>query len=210
MTANFTPRSGSAASAIPPISRAATRAAVGFTTSLAVGGGTICNSGSATTPATKTAQSTQRNGRKTSSRRKTGLAPTVTGGCPKGRFESQLRSMHALMFEAEPMTHPHVMDAYHKAAGLLKRHRIPFRVIGGLAVNLHGAGRPTKDVDLVISRRNWHRARDLLQRLATDFQGIRLGLPDEPEKGLGLVGPHGVCRELWPAGGEHAQNGALT
>src|SRR5437879_4638183 len=117
--------------------------------------------------------------------------------------------MHALMFEAEPMTHPHVMDAYRQAAGLLKRHRIPFRVIGGLAVNLHGAGRPTKDVDLVVSGRNWHRARALLQRLATDFQGIRLGLPDEPENGLALVGPHGVCLELWPAGVTHAQIAAL-
>ncbi len=59
-------------------------------TSLALGAETTCSSGSATTPATKTAPSTQRNGRKTPCRRKNSLALTVTGDCPKDHFESQL------------------------------------------------------------------------------------------------------------------------
>src|SRR2546428_6049336 len=112
MTANFTPGFGSAASAIPPISRAATLAAAGFTTSLAVGARTTCNSGCAITRVTKTAPSTQRNGRKTPSRRKNGLAPTVTGGCPKGRFESQLTSLHEQNKNARPHQshHPQQID----------------------------------------------------------------------------------------------------
>lgn len=107
------------------------------------------------------------------------------------------------------MTHPHVIEAFERAATLLRLHKIPFRAIGGLALNLHGAGRPTKDVDLVVSRRNWRRARALLQAIATDIQGIRLGLPGEPENGLAVVGPHGVCIEVWPEGVTHSQIAAL-
>jgi hypothetical protein len=108
-----------------------------------------------------------------------------------------------LLFEAEPMLHPHVEDAYEKAASVLKACRIPFRVIGGLAVNRYGAGRPTKDVDLVVSRKNWARARKALQSIATDTQGVRLGVPNEPEEGLALIGPNGVSIELWPEGLTH-------
>src|SRR5258706_3968107 len=109
------------------------------------------------------------------------------------------------MFDAEPMLHPHVMAAYKRTVALLRKEKIRFRVIGGLAVNLEGAGRPTKDVDLVVSRRNWHRAREFLQSLATDSHGIRMGLPGEPQEGLALIGPHGVCIELWPEGITHEQ-----
>src|SRR5207248_2862275 len=102
------------------------------------------------------------------------------------------------LFEAEPMLHPHVEDAFQKAALVLNAARIPFRVIGGLAVNQYGAGRPTKDVDLVVSRKNWGRARKALQAIATDPQGIRFGLANEPKEGLALIGPHGVSIEVWP------------
>src|SRR4051812_21039615 len=88
------------------------------------------------------------------------------------------------LFAAEPMLHPHVQDAFQKATLILKTARIPFRVIGGLAVNQYGVGRPTKDVDFVVSRKNWHRARKVLQTIATDSQGIRFGLEEEPEEGL--------------------------
>lgn len=110
-----------------------------------------------------------------------------------------------LLFEAEPMLHPHVEDAFQKAASILKARRIPFRVIGGLAVNRCGVGRPTKDVDLLVSRRDWARARKALQAIATDSQGVRLGLAGEPEEGLALIGPHGVSIELWPEGLTHGE-----
>src|SRR5204862_675717 len=109
------------------------------------------------------------------------------------------------LFEAEPMIHPNVLDAYAQAVKVLNDHNIPFRATGGVALNLFNAGRPTKDVDLIVSRRQWHQARQALQSIATDVQGIIFGLPDEPENGLALVGPHGVPIGLWPAGTTHKQ-----
>jgi hypothetical protein len=113
------------------------------------------------------------------------------------------------LFEAEPMLHPNVENAFQKAATILKAARIPFRVIGGLAVNQYGAGRPTKDVDLVVSRKNWSRARKVRQTSATDIQGIRFGLTGEPEEGLAFIGPHGVSIELWPEGVTHGEIAAI-
>jgi hypothetical protein len=112
---------------------------------------------------------------------------------------------HEALFEAEPMVHPHVRDAYEQAVRLLKRNSIPFRVTGGMALNLYNAGRPTKDVDLIVPRKDWHKARESLQSIATDVQGHRFGLPDEPDNGLALVGPHGISIELWPEGTSHEQ-----
>jgi hypothetical protein len=109
----------------------------------------------------------------------------------------------SLLFDASPMTHPHVADAYHQAASKLANAGIKFRPMGGTAMWLVGAGRPTKDVDLIVARRNWHKARAVLQELATDPLGIHFGLRGEPEQGLALVGPHGVAIEVWPAGITH-------
>ena len=109
------------------------------------------------------------------------------------------------LFEAEPMIHPNVLDAYEQAVKVLNDHDIPFRATGGIALNLFHAGRATKDVDLIVSRQQWHQARQALQSIATDVQGIIFGLPDEPENGLALVGPHGVPIELWPEGTTHKQ-----
>ena len=106
----------------------------------------------------------------------------------------------SLLFDASPMTHPHVADAYHQAASKLANAGIKFRPMGGTAMWLAGAGRPTKDVDLIVARRNWHKARAVLQELATDPLGIRFGLGGEPEQGLALVGPHGVAIEVRPSG----------
>src|SRR5436309_16067662 len=86
------------------------------------------------------------------------------------------------LFEAEPVIHPNVLDAYEQAVKVLKDHDIPFRATGGIALNLFKAGRPTKVVDLIVSRPHWHPARQALQPMATDVQGIILGLPDEPEE----------------------------
>jgi hypothetical protein len=110
-----------------------------------------------------------------------------------------------LLFEAEPMMHPHVQDAYEQAAHTLKKARIPFRETGGIALNLHGAGRPTKDVDLIVRRSDWLRAIRALGRIASDRQGIRFGLPGEPEAGLAVIGPHGIPIELWPEGTTHEE-----
>jgi hypothetical protein len=76
---------------------------------------------------------------------------------------------------------------------------------GGIALNLYGAGRPTKDVDLIVRRSDWRRAIQALGPIATDRQGIRFGLPNEPETGLAVVGPHGVPIEIWPEGTTHEE-----
>jgi hypothetical protein len=109
------------------------------------------------------------------------------------------------LFEAQPLVHPHVLDAYERAVRALKRAGIPYRETGGIALNLHGAGRPTKDVDLIVRRSDWRRAIRALGQIATDRQGIRFGLPDEPETGLAVVGPHGVPIEIWPEGTTHEE-----
>ena len=103
------------------------------------------------------------------------------------------------------MVHPNVLEAYEKAIRVLRRARIPYRETGGIALNSYGAGRPTKDVDLIVRRADWSRAVRALGRIATDQPGIHFGLPDEPNGGLGVVGPHGVPIEIWPEGTTHDQ-----
>lgn len=103
------------------------------------------------------------------------------------------------------MVHPKVYDAYLRAVRALRKGRVRFRETGGIALNLHGAGRPTKDIDFVVRRSDWSRAIRILGRIATDRQGIRFGLPGEPEAGLAVVGPHGVPIEIWPDGTTHEQ-----
>lgn len=103
------------------------------------------------------------------------------------------------------MVHPNVLDAYEQAVRTLRKARIPFRETGGIALNLRGAGRPTKDVDLIVRRSDWLRAIQALGKIATDRQGIRFGLADEPESGLAVIGPHGVPIELWPEGTTHEE-----
>ena len=102
------------------------------------------------------------------------------------------------------MVHPHVLEAYEQAIRVLRKARIPYRETGGIALNFYGAGRPTKDVDLIVRRTDWLRAIRALGRIATDQPGIRFGLPSEPEPGLAVVGPH-VPIELWPEGTTHEQ-----
>src|SRR5438445_7136189 len=77
------------------------------------------------------------------------------------------RQILAILFEAEPMVHPRVIGAYKRATGLLKKHRIRFRLVGELAANLTGAGRPTDEVELVVARRNLSRALTVVQRRTT-------------------------------------------
>src|SRR5690349_2176322 len=111
----------------------------------------------------------------------------------------------ALLFEAEPMLHPNILDAYEQAARTLRKASIRFRETGGIALNLHGAGRPTKDIDLIVRRSDWLKAIQALQQVATDSQGIYFGLPDEPRSGLAVIGPHGIPLEIWPEGTTHEQ-----
>lgn len=111
----------------------------------------------------------------------------------------------ALLFEAEPMVHPNVLEAYEQAIRVLRKAGIPYRETGGIALNLRGAGRPTKGVDLIVRRSDWLRAIQALGQIATDKPGIRFGLPGEPEPGLAVVGPHGIPIGLWPEGTTHEQ-----
>ena len=103
------------------------------------------------------------------------------------------------------MVHPNVLEAYEQAIRVLRKARIPYRETGGIALNFYGAGRPTKDVDLIVRRADWSRAIRALARIATDQPGIRFGLPGEPEPGLAVIGPHGVPIEVWPEGTTHDQ-----
>ena len=103
------------------------------------------------------------------------------------------------------MLHPNILDAYEQAARTLRKARIRFRETGGIALNLHGAGRPTKDIDLIVRRSDWLKAIQALQQIATDSQGIYFGLPDEPRSGLAVIGPHGIPLEIWPEGTTHEQ-----
>src|SRR3954467_5018065 len=73
----------------------------------------------------------------------------------------------SLLFEAEPMVHPNVLEAYEQAIRVLRKARIPYRETGGIALNFYGAGRPTKDVDLIVRRTDWLRAIRALGRIAT-------------------------------------------
>ena len=106
------------------------------------------------------------------------------------------------------MVHPDVLEAYEQAIRVLRKARIPYRETGGIALNFYGAGRPTKDVDLIVRRSDWLRAIRALGRIATDQPGIRFGLPGlpgEPQPGLAVLGPHGVPIALWPEGTTHDQ-----
>lgn len=103
------------------------------------------------------------------------------------------------------MVHPDVLEAYEQAIRVFRKARIPFRETGGIALNFYGAGRPTKDVDLIVRRTEWLRAIRALGRIATDQPGIRFGLPGEPEPGLAVVGPHGVPIGIRPEGTTHDQ-----
>jgi hypothetical protein len=111
----------------------------------------------------------------------------------------------SLLFEAEPLVHPNVLEAYDQAIGVFRKARIAYRETGGIALSFYGAGRPTKDVNLIVRRTDWLRAIRALGRIATDQPGIRFGLPGEPESGLAVVGPHGVPIEVWPEGTTHDQ-----
>ena len=103
------------------------------------------------------------------------------------------------------MVHPNVLEAYEQAIRVLRKARIPYRETGGIALNFYGAGRPTKDVELIVRRADWSRAIRALGRIATDQPRIRFGLPGEPEPGLAVIGPHGVPIEIWPEGTTHDQ-----
>jgi hypothetical protein len=111
----------------------------------------------------------------------------------------------SLLFEAEPMVHPNVLEAYEQAIRVLRKARIPYRETGGIALNSYGVGRPTKDVDLIVRRADWSRAIRALGRIATDQPAIHFGLPGEPEPGLAVIGPHGVPIQVRPEGTTHNQ-----
>ena len=46
----------------------------------------------------------------------------------------------SLLFEAEPMVHPNVLEAYEQAIRVLRKARIPYRETGGIALSFYGAG----------------------------------------------------------------------
>src|SRR5271157_1067110 len=67
---------------------------------------------------------------------------TLSGWPNPGEVWASRRIMHAmsearLLFDAEPMAHPQVLDAHKQAVRALKRARIPFRETGGIALNMN-------------------------------------------------------------------------
>ena len=58
---------------------------------------------------------------------------------------------------------------------------------------------------MIVRRSDWLQALEALGRIATDRQGIRFGLPDEPDPGLAVIGPYGVPIEVWPEGTTHEE-----
>ncbi len=83
------------------------------------------------------------------------------------------------LFEPEPMLE------------VLNRHRVAYIVVGGYAANLHGAQRPTNDLDVTpeTSLANLSRLAEALRELGASIrvEGVRGGLPFSVD-GPSLVG----------------------
>ena len=64
---------------------------------------------------------------------------------------------------------PRVERVWEKVKTLLDEEGIHYAPVGGIALNLEGAGRPTLDVDLVVKREDWRKAVQILSRLKVDL-----------------------------------------
>ncbi|MDD5262939.1 MAG: hypothetical protein PHD76_13930 [Methylacidiphilales bacterium] len=93
---------------------------------------------------------------------------------------------------------PRVALVARRALRTLKRSGIPHALTGGALLNLLGVGRPTFDVDIIVSRAQWQKAVDLLKRHSIDNE--RMGLSGEPEPAAILKTREGPYLEIFPEG----------
>jgi len=92
---------------------------------------------------------------------------------------------------------PRAAKSFSRVRKLLDRYGIKFQPAGGLALNLHGAGRPTFDIDLVVPAGQWKRSLDILSNVAIDRE--YLGLEHEPNPAA-LKMAEGPWVKVWPSG----------
>ncbi|MDX2227465.1 MAG: hypothetical protein SFY92_10305 [Verrucomicrobiae bacterium] len=91
------------------------------------------------------------------------------------------------------------MDKVRKMAqARLDKAGIAHRLTGGLFLNEQGVGRPTFDIDLIVSRRDWQRAVSALVPMSIGNE--KMGLPDEPFPAAILKSKSGPFIEIFPEG----------
>lgn len=65
-----------------------------------------------------------------------------------------------------------LVDELHAVAAVLTKESIPYAVCGGVAVSAHGAPRTTKDIDIVVMRRDLPRILDAVRALGYAFPAL--------------------------------------
>jgi hypothetical protein len=73
---------------------------------------------------------------------------------PAFRFRQRLQEIGLFIQKQSPQH-----QAMRRLARRLKRARIPYAIMGAMAVNAHGSERTTKDVDVLLSRKGFERFR---------------------------------------------------
>jgi hypothetical protein len=109
---------------------------------------------------------------------------------------SKRRALLARIHETE--IDPRVDAVRAKVEAALTRAGVRYRFIGGLALNIWRAGRPTFDVDVLVSRRRWRQALAALAPLSINREYT--GMAGEPEGGAMLQSHEGPWIEVFPEG----------
>jgi hypothetical protein len=65
-----------------------------------------------------------------------------------------------------------LVDELHAIAGALRALGVPYAVCGGIAVTVHGATRTTKDIDVLIERRDLPRVLEAVRPLGYVFAAL--------------------------------------
>ncbi|MDO8649369.1 MAG: hypothetical protein Q7R81_06335 [Candidatus Peregrinibacteria bacterium] len=72
--------------------------------------------------------------------------------------------------------HPHLPDALRWIIAILRKHRIPFQVTGGLAAHFYGSQRPINDIDIDVPE-------EAISAVVPDVQQYRVFGPARYEDG---------------------------
>jgi hypothetical protein len=65
-----------------------------------------------------------------------------------------------------------LVDELHAIAGALRAVGVPYAVCGGIAVTIHGATRTTKDIDILIERKDLSRVLEAVRPLGYVFAAL--------------------------------------
>jgi hypothetical protein len=65
-----------------------------------------------------------------------------------------------------------LVDELHAIAGALRALGVPYAICGGIAVTIHGATRTTKDIDVLIERRDAPRVLEAVRPLGYVFAAL--------------------------------------